>query len=71
MIFAQMVDDAAEYVDELLADPAKKQAAEDKWNERRAEHATQQDSLPAPAISPPSLEAVIAEIERDRLFDIL
>ena len=71
VIFAQMVDDPAEYVDELLADPAKKRAAERECDRRRAEHAAQQDSPPAPAISPPSLEAVIAEIERDRLFGIL
>ena len=64
VIFAQMVDDPGEYVDELLADPAKKQAAERACNERLAEHGAQQDS-------PPSLEAVIAEIERDRLFSIL
>ena len=66
-----MVDDPAEYVDELLADPVKKRAAEHECDRRRAEHAAQQDSPPAPAISQPSLEAVIAEIERDRLFDIL
>ena len=71
VIFAQMVDDPSEYVDELLSDPAKKQAAEDKWNERRAEHGAQQASPPAPASPPPSLEAVIAEIECDRLFRIL
>ena len=71
VIFAQMVDDPAEYVDELLADPAKKQAAERACNERRAEQAAQRDSPPAPAISPPTLEAVIAEIERERLFGIL
>ena len=47
VIFAQMVDDPAEYVDELLADPAKKQAAERERNRRRAEHGAQQDSPPA------------------------
>ena len=71
VIFAQMVDDPAEYVDELLSDPAKKRATEHERKRRRAEHGAQQDSPPAPAISEPSLEAVIAEIERDRLFGIL
>ena len=71
VIFAQMVDDPAEYVDELLADPAKKRAAERECDRRRAEHGAQQDSPPAPAISQPTLEAVIAEIERERLFRIL
>ena len=71
VIFAQMVDDPAEYVDELLADPAKKRAAERECDRRRAEHGAQQDSPPAPAISQPSLKAVIAEIERERLFGIL
>ena len=47
VIFAQMVDDPAEYVDELLADPAKKHAAESERNRRRAEHGAQQDSPPA------------------------
>ena len=71
VIFAQMVDDPAEYVDELLADPAKKRAAEHECNRCQAEHAAQQDSPPVPAISQPTLEAVIAEIERERLFGIL
>ena len=71
VIFAQMVDDPAEYVDELLADPAKKRAAERECDRRRTEHGAQQDSPPAPAILPPSLKAVIAETERDRLFGIL
>ena len=71
VIFAQMVDDPAEYVDELLADPAKKRAAEDERKKRMAEHAAQHDPTQAPAMSPPSLKAVIAEIERDRLFGIL
>ena len=66
-----MIDDPAEYVDELLANPAKKRAAEHERNRRRAEHAAQQDSPPASVISQPTLKAVIAEIERDRLFGIL
>ena len=66
-----MVDDPAEYVDELLSDPAKKRAAEHERNRRRAEHGAQQDSPLAPASPPPTLEAVIAEIERERLFRIL
>ena len=40
-------------------------------NRRRAEHGAQQDLPLAPAISRPSLKAVIAEIERERLFRIL
>ena len=64
VIFAQMVD-------ELLADPAKKRAAEHERKRRLAEHGAQHDAAQAREISQPTLEAVIAEIERERLFGIL
>ena len=66
-----MVDDPSEYVDALLSDPAKKRAAEHERKRRLEEHAAQQDPLQAQAIPQPTLEGVVAEIERERLFRIL
>ena len=71
VIFAQMVDDPSEYVDVLLSDPKRKRAAEREWKKRRAEQAAQQDSAEPSEIPEPTLNDVIAEIERDRLFRIL
>lgn len=73
VIFAQMVDDPSSYVDVLLSDPKKKRAAERELKKRLAEHAAKQaladdDSIAEPE---PTLEEVIADIERDRLFSIL
>jgi len=73
VIFAQMVDDPSEYTDDLLSDPEKKAAAKLELKERLAEHAARKalaatDAIPEPE---PTLESVIAEIERDRLFAIL
>ena len=71
VIFAQMVDDPSEYVDVLLSDSKRKRAAEREWKKRRAEQAGQQDSAESSEIPESTLEGVIAEIERDRLFGIL
>ena len=71
VIFAQMVDDPSEYVDVLLSDSKRKRAAEREWKKRRAEQAAQQDSAESSEIPESTLEGVIAEIERDRLFGIL
>ena len=71
VIFAQMVDDPSEYVDVLLSDSKRKRVAEREWKKRRAEQAAQQDSAEPSAIPEPTLNDVIAEIERDRLFRIL
>ena len=73
VIFAQMVDDPSEYVDVLLADPKKKRAAERAIQERiakRAEGGMDGDSE-ASEETTPTLEDVIAEHERHRLFEII
>ena len=71
VIFAQMVDDPSEYVDVLLSDPAKKRAAQRVLKKRLAGRAAEQaqtDTVPNPV---PTLEDILAERERDRLFEIL
>ena len=73
VIFAQMVDDPSEYVDVLLSDPKQKRAAERELKKRVAAHAAKRALARDDAIdeAPPSLEEVIAELERDRLFAII
>ena len=73
VIFAQMVDDPSEYVDVLLSDPKKKRAAESELKKRLAEHAAKEDLADTDTIAEPepTLEKVITEIERDRLFAVL
>ncbi len=73
VIFAQMVDDPSEYVDVLLSDPEKKWAAEQELSKRLAEHSTKEALVDTGTIpeAEPTLEEVIAEIERDRLSSIL
>ena len=71
VIFAQMVDDPSEYVDVLLSDSKRKRAAERECKKRRAEQAAQHDPAESSAIPEPTLNDVIAEIERGRLFRIL
>ena len=61
VIFAQTVDDPAEYVDALLSDPAKKRAAERELQKRGADAAD--DGQP--------LRDAAAELERRRLFALL
>lgn len=73
VIFAQMVDDPSGYIDVLLSDSKKKRAAERELKKRLEEHAAKQalaheDAIPEPE---PTLNDVIADIERDRLFAIL
>ncbi len=73
VIFAQMVDDPSGYVDELFSDAEKKRAAKQELEKRLEEHAAKQALADEDAITDPepSLEGVIADIERDRLFSIL
>ena len=71
VIFAQMVDDPSEYVDVLLSDPTKKRAAQRVLKKRLAERVVepaQADTAPNPV---PTLEDILAERERQRLFGIL
>ena len=77
VIFAQMVDDPSEYVDVLLSDAKKKRAAQRVLKKRLAEHeakrmlsAEQSDDA---AFTEPelTLQTVAAQIERERLFEIL
>lgn len=73
VIFAQMVDDPSEYVDALLLDPQKKREAERDLEKRLAKRAEQEPELNDEASEEPipTLEEVIAEHERDRLFQII
>ena len=73
VIFAQMVDDPSEYVDVLLSDPKQKRAAERELKKRLAAHAAKRALArdDAMAEAQPTLEEVIAELERDRLFAII
>ena len=73
VIFAQMVDDPSEYVDVLLSDPKQKRAAERERKKRVAAHAAKRALARDDAIAEaqPTLEEVIAELERDRLFAII
>jgi len=81
VIFSQMVDDPSEHVETLLSDPVRKQAAErelrerlDAWGKLRIRHedAGRQDdrSVPAPG-QEPTLAECVADIERERLFEII
>ena len=67
VIFAQMVDDPSEYLEVLLSDPRKKRAAEAELKKRLA----RQVSAGTDGSTKVSLEGVIAELERDRLFAII
>ena len=70
VIFAQMVDDPSGYVDVLLSDSKKRRAAERELKKRlAAKRALARDD--AIAEPQPTLEEVIAEQERDRLFVII
>ena len=73
VIFAQMVDDPSGYVDVLLSDPKKRRAAERELKKRVAGHAGKRALARDDAIAEPqpTLEEVIAEQERDRLFAII
>ena len=81
VIFAQMVDDPSEHTDILLTDPAKKRAATRElakrriaWDKRTMAYdaAGSQSSAAIPEPGPePTLQECIADIERERLFDII
>jgi len=80
VIFAQMVDDPSTYVDVLRADPKLRRKAEAAlkarlkvWEEARALAAKAKDSgLPVAEPGPaPTLDDVLADQERQRLFRIL
>ena len=73
VIFAQMVDDPSGYVDVLLSDKKKRRAAERELKKRLTGHAAKRSSAHDDAIAEPepTLEEVIAEQERDRLFAII
>ena len=68
VIFSQMVDDPSGYVEELRADSAAVEAA---WRERvrRGEAGGEPDS--AAAAAPESLDGMLVELERERLFGII
>jgi putative DNA methylase len=81
VLFASLVDDPSECVAELLTDKAKRRAAEKVlkgqkkvWDERKAvfdkARAAGMTNVPDPGPEP-KIEEVIAEIERERLFDII
>jgi putative DNA methylase len=80
VLFASLVDDPSECVEELLAQPAKRRAAEKLlaarlkvWNEATAflEKAKSAGISAPPPGAKPKLEELVAEIERERLFDII
>ena len=73
VIFAQMVDDPSEYVAVLLSDLKKKRAAEHDLRQRLAKRTGREiDGDSEASEGPvPTLEDVITEHERDRLFKII
>ena len=73
VIFAQLVDDPAEYVDVLLSDPKTRRAAERRLRQRRTELESRPAGVPAEAArgSVPTLTDMAAERERERLFEII
>lgn len=73
VLFAQLVDDPSEHVDTLLADEKTRAAAEAElekqlrgWEERQG--ARSEDAV---AVPKPTLEEVVADLERKRLFAII
>lgn len=83
VIFSQMVDDPSEYVDELLADPATRKKAEQvyrkqtkAWEARKiifdkADAVGMTASANPDPGNKPTLESVVAGLERERLFHII
>jgi len=73
VIFAQMVDDPSSYVDELRDDREKRAKAEKELRKRQAEYkAKQRLSKKEQTSEPePTLDGVLAELERTRLFEII
>jgi putative DNA methylase len=77
VIFAQMVDDPSCYVDVLRSDSTKRRRAEKLLKERKkvwdetSEYARQMgDAAKAPGPEP-SLDDILAELERERLFRLI
>jgi putative DNA methylase len=69
VIFSQMVDDPSEHTELLLSDPDKRRAANRELTKRRAAWSKRQAAGdPGPA---PTLEECAADIERERLFEII
>src|SRR5262245_35641173 len=80
VIYAQMVDDPSTYLDELRSDSKLRRKAEGllrtrrkRWEEASAVfEKAHQAGIAAPAPGPrPTLEEILAEQERDRLFKII
>ncbi|MGI6318171.1 MAG: DUF1156 domain-containing protein [Dethiobacteria bacterium] len=80
VIFAQMVDDPSTYVDELRSDAKRRRKAESVlkarkkiWDEaKRIYDLAAKSNIPAPDPGPePTLDEILAELERERLFKII
>lgn len=73
VLFAQLVDDPSEYVDELLEDKKIRKAAEKELTERTELWKKRQADPESPAANTPkpSLEDCAADVERKRLFKII
>jgi putative DNA methylase len=80
VLFASLVDDPSEHVAELLAVPTKRRAAEKElkgrkalWDQRKAEFTKASEAgMKPPRPGPePTLEEIVAEQDRERLFDII
>lgn len=80
VIFAQMVDDPSTYVDELRSDAKRRRKAESVlkarkkiWEEaKRTYDLAAKSNIPAPDPGPePTLDEILAELERERLFKII
>ena len=77
VIFSQMVDDPSEYVDVLRSDKKLKRKAESalkarkkKWDEAKKYADSMGDDAPSPGAEP-TLDDILAELERKRLFGII
>jgi len=80
VIFAQMVDDPSTYLDELRNDKAMRRKAEallksrrKAWDKtRKNADLAASNNISAPDPGPePSLDQILAELERERLFEII
>ncbi len=81
VIFAQMVDDPSTYVDTLLRDPALERRAKRELKDRQTLWRRRQETYSAAQAKgdatvhapgePPTLEGCAADLERERLFDII
>ena len=80
VIFAQMVDDPSTYVDVLRSDAKRRRKAKSVlkarkkiWEEaKRTYDLAAKSNIPAPDPGPePTLDEILAELERERLFKII